>query len=74
MYKDPQDLFRDMDEMFACLSARMTREFPVRESPVFSYPDILEREGESSMEHGLLHEECGQDLNRVLRFTILMTR
>jgi hypothetical protein len=27
MYKDPQDMFRDMDEMFTCLSARMTRDF-----------------------------------------------
>ena len=57
MYKDPQDMFRDMDEMFAYLSARMTREFPGRESRVFSYPDILEREGESSTEPGLPHEE-----------------
>lgn len=57
MYKDPQDMFRDMDEMFACLSARMTREFPARDPRVFRYPDILEYDGEPSIEPGLLHEE-----------------
>jgi HSP20 family molecular chaperone IbpA len=57
MYQDPQNRFRDMDEMFACLSSRMTREFPGREFRVFRYPDILEREGESSPEPGLPYEE-----------------
>ena len=57
MYQDPQDMFRDMDEIFAYLSARMIREFPGRESRFFSYPDIPERDGESSIEPGLPHEE-----------------
>jgi hypothetical protein len=57
MYKDPQDIFRDMDEMFAHLYTHMTREFAGRESRVFGYPDILERERESSIEPGLPHEE-----------------
>ena len=57
MYKDPQDMFRDMDEMFAYLSTRMTRDFPGREFRVFRYPDILEHEGELSIEPGLSHEE-----------------
>lgn len=57
MYKDPQDLFRDMDEMFAYFSARMTRDFPGWDHRFISYPDILERERESSIEPGLLHEE-----------------
>ena len=57
MYKDPQDMFRDIDEMFVHLSARMTRDFPGRESRVFSYPEFLERDGESSMEPGLSHDE-----------------
>jgi HSP20 family molecular chaperone IbpA len=50
-------MFRDMDEMFAHLYTRMTRDFPGRESRVFSYHDILEREGESSMEPGVSHDE-----------------
>jgi HSP20 family molecular chaperone IbpA len=57
MYKDPQDMFRDMDEMFTYLSARMIREFPGMEPRVFRYPDILEREERSSIEPGLPYEE-----------------
>jgi HSP20 family molecular chaperone IbpA len=57
MYKDPQDMFRDMDEMFAYLSTRMTREFPGMEPRVFRYPDIPERYGESSIKPGLTHDE-----------------
>jgi HSP20 family molecular chaperone IbpA len=57
MYKDPLDMFRDMDEMFAYLSARMTRDFSWREPRVFSYPDIPERYGESSMDPGLPYDE-----------------
>ena len=57
MYKDPLDMFRDMDEMFAYLSARMTREFPGMESRVFRYPDHLERDVNPSMEHGLANDE-----------------
>ena len=57
MYQGPLDMYRDMGEIFAYLSARMIREFPGRESRVFSNPDILEREGDSSIEPGLPHEE-----------------
>jgi HSP20 family molecular chaperone IbpA len=57
MYKDPQDMFRDMDEMFTYLSARMTREFSGIEPPIFSYPDIPERYGEPSMDPGLPYDE-----------------
>lgn len=57
MYKDPQDMFRDIDEMFAYLSGRMTREFPGMESRVFRYPDVLERDMDPSMEQGLVHDE-----------------
>ena len=57
MYQHPQDMNRDMDEIFAYLCARMTRQFPGREARVFSYPDILEREGELSIDPGLPHEE-----------------
>ena len=57
MYQHPQDMYRDMDEIFTYLCARMTRQFLGRESRVFGYPDIPEREGESSIEPGLPHEE-----------------
>jgi HSP20 family molecular chaperone IbpA len=57
MYKDPQDMFRDMDEMFTCLSARMTRDFSGIEPPIFSYSDIPECYGGPSMEPGLSHDE-----------------
>jgi len=57
MYKDPQDMFRDMDEMFAYLSTRMTRDFPGREPCAFNYPDIPESYGEPSMDPGLPHDE-----------------
>jgi HSP20 family molecular chaperone IbpA len=57
MYKDPQDMFRDIDEMFAHLCTQMTHDFPGRESRVFRYPDILEREGGSSMDPVLPYEE-----------------
>jgi HSP20 family molecular chaperone IbpA len=57
MYKDPQDVFRDFDEMFAHLSARMTREFMGMEPGVFSDPYILKREGGSLIERGLPHDE-----------------
>jgi HSP20 family molecular chaperone IbpA len=71
MYKDPQDTFRDMDEKFTHLYIRMTRDFPGRKSRVFSYPDILERDGESSMEPGLSHDklqagsETGVEVHRI---------
>jgi HSP20 family molecular chaperone IbpA len=52
MYKDPQDMFRDMDEMFTCLSARMTRDFSGIEPPIFSYSDIPECYGGPSMRAG----------------------
>jgi HSP20 family molecular chaperone IbpA len=57
MYKDPQDMFQDMDEMFAHLYTHMTHDFQGRESRVFRYHDILEREGEPSMDPGLPYDE-----------------
>jgi HSP20 family molecular chaperone IbpA len=57
MYKDPQDMFRDMDEMFAHLYTQMTHDFLGGESRVFRYHDILEREERESIEPGLPYEE-----------------
>jgi HSP20 family molecular chaperone IbpA len=50
-------MFRDMDEMFTYLSTRMTRDFSGIEPPIFRYPDIPERYGESSMDPGLPYDE-----------------
>jgi HSP20 family molecular chaperone IbpA len=57
MYKDPQDMFRDMDEMFAHLCTQMTDDYPGRELRVFRYHDILERDREPAMDHGLPYDE-----------------
>ena len=57
MYKDPQDMFRDMEEMFAHLCTQMTHDFPGRESRVFRYPDITERYGEPSMDPVVPYDE-----------------
>jgi HSP20 family molecular chaperone IbpA len=57
MYKDPQDMFRDMEEMFAHLCTHMTHDYPGREFRVFRYHDILARGGEPAMDHGLPYDE-----------------
>jgi HSP20 family molecular chaperone IbpA len=57
MYKDPQNMFQDIDEIFAHFYTQMTHDFPGEESRVFRYPGILERERESSIEPGLPYEE-----------------
>jgi HSP20 family molecular chaperone IbpA len=48
MYEDPQDMFREMDELFAHLVTRMTREFATGEPQGFGYSMIIRRGGESS--------------------------
>ena len=57
MYKDPQDMLWDMDEMFTYLSARMTRDLSGIEPPIFRYPDIPECYGDPSMDPGLPNDE-----------------
>jgi HSP20 family molecular chaperone IbpA len=57
MFKDPQDMFRDMDEMFTYMYSQMTRDVSGRDHGFFVYPDILEGEGESSREPCLSHDE-----------------
>jgi len=57
MVKDPQDMFRDMDEMFTYMYSQLTRDFSGRDPGFFRYPGILDREGESSKETCLLHDE-----------------
>jgi HSP20 family molecular chaperone IbpA len=47
MYEDPQDMFREMDELFARLYARMTRDFAAGEPQVFGYHTVIRRDGES---------------------------
>ena len=48
MYEDPQDMFRDMDELFAHLYARMTRDFGMGGPQAFGYHMIIPLDGESS--------------------------
>jgi HSP20 family molecular chaperone IbpA len=48
MYEDPQDMFRDMDELFSHLYAQMTRDFAAGEPLAFGYHMVISRGGESS--------------------------
>ena len=47
MYEDPQDMFREMDELFTHLYARMTRDFTAGEPQVFGYHMIIQQDGET---------------------------
>ena len=49
MYEDPQDMFREMDELFAHLYARMTRDFAAGEPQASGYHMIMRGGGEASM-------------------------
>jgi len=49
MNEDPQDMFREMDELFARLFTRINREFAPGELQGFGYPMILLCTGKSSM-------------------------
>jgi HSP20 family molecular chaperone IbpA len=48
MLEDPKDMFRDMDELFAHLFARMTSDFPAGDPQAFGYHMVIQRGGESS--------------------------
>jgi HSP20 family molecular chaperone IbpA len=48
MYEDPQDMFRDIDELFAHLYARMTRDLAAGGSQAFGYHMVIQLGGESS--------------------------
>lgn len=43
MYEDPQDMFREMDKIFAHLVTRMTRDFTDTEPQAFGYHMIIQR-------------------------------
>ena len=47
MYKDPQDMFHEIDKLFAHLYARMTRDFTAGEPQVFGYHMIIQQDGET---------------------------
>ena len=57
MYEDPQDMFRDMDELFAHLYARMTRDFTAGDPQVSGYHMVIQRSGESSPVPCSQHEQ-----------------
>jgi HSP20 family molecular chaperone IbpA len=48
MYEGPQDMFQEMDELFAHLYARMTRDFAAGEPQAFGYHMIMRGCGEAS--------------------------
>jgi len=48
MYEDPQDMFREMNELFTHLYTRMTRDFAAGEPQVFGYHMIMRGCGEAS--------------------------
>jgi HSP20 family molecular chaperone IbpA len=48
MYEDPKDMFREMDELFAHIYARMTRDFTAGEPQAFGYQVIIQAGGGSS--------------------------
>ncbi len=41
MYEDPQDMFREMDELFSHFYAQMTRDFSGGELPAFSFHLVM---------------------------------
>jgi len=47
MYEDPQDMFREMDELFTHFYTRMTRDFAAGEPQVFGYHMIIQQDGET---------------------------
>jgi HSP20 family molecular chaperone IbpA len=47
MYEDPQDMFREMDELFAHLYARMTRDFAAGGTPSFGIHVFMSSGGEN---------------------------
>jgi HSP20 family molecular chaperone IbpA len=47
MYEDPQDMFREVDELFAQIYARMSRDFAAGEPQAFGYRMIIQGSGEA---------------------------
>ena len=47
MYEDPQDMFREMDELFTHFYTRMTHDFAAGEPQVFGYHMIIQQDGET---------------------------
>jgi HSP20 family molecular chaperone IbpA len=48
MYEDPQDMFREMDELITHLYTRMTRDFAAGDPQAFGYRMIIQGSGEAS--------------------------
>ena len=48
MYEDPQDMFREMDELFTHLYNRMSGDFTAGEPQVFGFHMIIQQDGETS--------------------------
>jgi len=48
MHEDPQDMFREMDKIFAHLVTRMTRDFTDTEPLAFGYHMVIQHGGDPS--------------------------
>jgi len=57
MYEDPQDIFREMDELFTHLYIRMTRDFAAGEPQGSGYHRIIRSGGEVSPVPCLPHDQ-----------------
>ena len=66
MYEDPQDMFREMDELFAHLYSRMTRDFAAGEPQAFGYHMIIRRGGEASPVPYSPHDQLRANLEPVV--------
>jgi len=62
MYEDPQDMFREMDEMFARLFTRMSRGGLYGEPQVFGYHIVINgADGPSGIPEPQVHERAGSE-------------
>ncbi len=75
MYEDPQDMFREMDELFTHLYTRITRNFAAGDPQVFGYHMIIQQDGETLC-NAHIHRATnfGQPQNRWWKFTGLVMR
>jgi hypothetical protein len=75
MYEDPQDVFRDTDELFSHLYTRMTRDFAAEELKRHSVTtgscSVVETHHRYPV-HSTT--SCGQALKRLWKFTGLVMR
>jgi hypothetical protein len=74
MYEDPQDMFPEMDELFAHLYAQMTRDFAAGGTPSFGIHVFMSSGGETYRNPIHNTTSCGHTQNRLWKFTGLVMR